>query len=54
MPTADEYRRRAKDSTLLAETTSDENERNFLLKLAAQWTRLAEQKLKRDQFSHSK
>jgi hypothetical protein len=44
MPTAEQYRRRAEECQQIAIETSDEFEREALLRLAAQWARLAEHK----------
>jgi hypothetical protein len=39
MPTAEQYRRRAEECQQIAIETSDEFEREALLRLAAQWAR---------------
>jgi hypothetical protein len=48
MPTSREYLRHAEDSRRLAAQTGDLTERESLLRIAAQWVRLAQHKAKRE------
>jgi hypothetical protein len=48
MPTSEDYRRRAAETRHLATATQDIWEREALLRMAAQWERLAEHKAKRN------
>jgi len=48
LPTAEEYRRSAEECRRLAGETPDKVERTTLLRMAAQWERLAEYKAKKE------
>lgn len=49
MPTSNEYLRNAEESRRLAAQSSDESERETLLRIAAQWERLAKYKQRKEQ-----
>jgi hypothetical protein len=44
MPTAEQYRKSAQQCRRVADGTEDRHEREALLRIAAQWDRLAEHK----------
>jgi hypothetical protein len=48
MPTSEDYRRKAAETRQLATATQDVWERESLLRMAAQWERLAEHKAKKE------
>ena len=48
MPTADHYRKSAQECRRIADETHDQHERETLLRMAAQWDRLAEHKARKE------
>jgi hypothetical protein len=44
MPTSEQYRQKAEECRQLAKDTHDQVEREALLRMSAQWARLAEHK----------
>ena len=48
MPSADHYRKSARDCRKAASETTDRDEREVLLRIAAQWERLAEHKARKE------
>lgn len=48
MPSSNEYLRHAEESRRLAAQSSDERERETLLRIAAQWEVLAQYKVKKE------
>lgn len=48
MPTADDYRIRARECRSHAREAQDMHERETLLRMAAQWDRLAEHKARKE------
>jgi hypothetical protein len=48
MPTAEQYRKSAEQCRLAAASTRDREEREALLRIAAQWDRLADHKRRKD------
>lgn len=48
MPTSEEYRKNAEDCLRLAQEAEDAQEREVLLRMAAQWGRLADYKAQRE------
>ena len=48
MPTSEDYRKSAQECRRHARETDDREERETLLRMAAQWERLADHKARRD------
>jgi hypothetical protein len=48
MPTADHYRKSAQECRRIAADAQDSHERETLLRMAAQWDRLAEHKARKE------
>jgi hypothetical protein len=48
MPTAEQYRKSAQQCRHVADRTEDRHEREALLRVAAQWDRLAEHKERKE------
>ena len=48
MPTADHYRKSAQECRRIAGEAQDSHERETLLRMAAQWERLAEHKARKE------
>jgi hypothetical protein len=48
MPTAEQYRKSAQQCRRVADGTEDRHEREALLRIAAQWDRLAEHKERKE------